>query len=153
MTCSNCLRENNVAFDQTVNYFQGRRPLVVFLLNTVLNSKEICKNHCKITMGKCLACQFRIFYMNSEYDLYENCFDGCFFHFFHLRMCENLKKLTILDNHIICKLLNKQFYYQHRDWFTGPKFQYSILECLESYEKDRIKKIIENECRVLIDRL
>ena len=104
-------------------------------------------------MRKCLACQFRIFYMNNEYDLYENCFDGCFLHFFHLCMCENLKKLAILDNHIVCKLLNKQFYYQHGDCFTGQRSRYSILECLESYEKDNIKKIIENECRVLTDRL
>ena len=46
MTCVNCLRENNTSFDQKVNYFQGRRPLVVFLLNTVLNGKEIYKQYC-----------------------------------------------------------------------------------------------------------
>ena len=99
------------------------------------------------------ACHIRIFYMNGEYYLYENCLDGDFLHYFHLHMCENLKKLTILDNHIVCKLLNNQYHYQHRDWFTGEKYQYSILGCLENYEQYTIKKITENECRVLIDHL
>ena len=91
--------------------------------------------------------------MNSEYDLYKNCFDRHFLHYFHLHMCKNLKKLTTLDKHIVCKLLNNQYHYQHRDWFTGQKYQYSILGCLENYEQYKIKKIAENECRVLIDHL
>ena len=91
--------------------------------------------------------------MNSEYDLYENCFDGHFLHFFHLRMCDNFKKLIILDSHLACKLINRQFHYQHRHWFTGEKTFYSVPYYLEYYEKDKVKKIIKNDCRVLIDRL
>ena len=124
LTCVNCLQENIFAFGQKINNIQGRRPLVLFLVNTVLNSKEISKQYCfcRKIMGKCLPCQFQIFYMNSEYDLYENCFDRHFLHYFHLHMCENLNKLRILDSHIVCKLLNKQYHYQHRDWFTEEKY-------------------------------
>ena len=155
MNCVNCLQENNAAFDGKVNDFQGRRPLVVFLLNTVLNSKDICKNfcYCPKIIGKCLACPFKIYYLNSEYDIYENCFDCRFLHFFHSQMRENLKKLTIIENHIVCKLLNKQYHYQHRDWFTGHRYEYTVLECLEKYGDHNINKIVKNKCRVLIDRL
>ena len=68
-------------------------------------------------------------------------------------MRENLKKLTIMENHTVCKLLNKQYHYQHRHWFTGHKYEYTVLECLEKYEDHKINKIVKNKCRVLIDRL
>ena len=61
MNCGvNSLQENIFAFDQKINNIQGRRPLVLFLLNIVLNSKEICKQYCfcRKTMRKCFPCQF-----------------------------------------------------------------------------------------------
>ena len=106
-------------------FFKADAPFLIFLLNIVLKSKEMCKNYCycKNIIGKCLACQFKTFYMNSKYGLYENCFDRHFLHFFHLCICDNLKKLIILDSHLrkkktknipymfIARKFKKIFYY------------------------------------------
>ena len=103
---------------------KSRQPLVVFLLNTVLNSKKICQAYCccEKAAPKCLVCKFWTEFLNNEYDIYENSLDVHFLSVFHEQLVENLKKLKKLDNHIFCKLLNSEFCYVHKDIFSGESF-------------------------------
>ena len=128
MSCLNCLQVNNDAFHQKTRFFKSGQPLVVFLLNTVLNSKKICQAYCccEKATPKCLVCKFWTEFLNNEYDIYENSLDVHFLSFFHEQLVENLKKLKKLDNHIVCKLLNSEFCYVHKDIFSGESFRFSL---------------------------
>ena len=155
MSCLNFLQVNNDPFHLKTRFFKSRQPLVVFSLNTVLNSKELFKGYCfcKNTDAVCLVCQFKICYLNNEYDLYENCLNWDFLSGFHKRMCEHLKKLVTLDNHVVCKLLNNKFYYIHKDWFTGEKEAFDLEDCLDFHENKKIEQIKNNEFKVVVLRL
>ena len=41
MSCSNCFQDNKEAFKRATCVFRIRRSLVIFLLNVVLNIKEL----------------------------------------------------------------------------------------------------------------
>ena len=41
MTCENCFKDNIDAFEKTTREFISRRPMVIFLLNVVLNIKNL----------------------------------------------------------------------------------------------------------------
>ena len=93
MSCLNCLQVNNDAYHLKTRFYKSRQPLVVFSLNMVLNSKELCKGYCfcKNADAVCLVCQFKICYLNNKYDLYKNCLNWGFLSGFDKRKCEYAK--------------------------------------------------------------
>ena len=62
-------------------------------------------------------------------------------------------KLLTLDNHFVCRIINKKYKYFHLDWFTGEKHEYHAELCLETYEQMKIKKIMSNDCKVVLKRI
>ena len=82
MTGQNCSRDNVDAFEKAMFQFCSSRLLVIFLLNVVLNVKDLSEHYCfcyKDDVLLCSVCQFWIVYLNDEYDIYENSFDLNFF--------------------------------------------------------------------------
>ena len=112
MACKNCFKDNEELFIQTTTTFKSCWSLVVFLLNVVLNIKDIWTRFCKCEKVSvyCLACQFRITYKNDEYDIYENSFNMDYLERFHLHVFRNLLKLLKTDSHLACELVNRQFF-------------------------------------------
>lgn len=107
-------------FERSACIFRSRCSLVIFLLNVVLNIKELWEDYCyyEKLSEKCSVCQFRMIYLN-DFDLYEHSFDFNFLANYHSHFYNNLVKLLGVKNHIVCKLVNTKFYYLHKDWFTG----------------------------------
>ena len=61
MTCENCFKNNFEDFEKVTRVFSSRRPLVIFLLNVVLNIKDLKDRYCyckKSSVLPCLVCQF-----------------------------------------------------------------------------------------------
>ena len=120
MSCKNCLQNDEESFERSTCIFRSRWSLVIFLLNVVLNIKELWEDYCyyEKLSEKCSVCQFRMVYLN-DFDLYEHSFDFNFLVNYHSHVYNNLVKLLGVKNHIVCKLVNTKFYYLHKDWFTG----------------------------------
>ena len=143
MTCNNCFKDNVDAFGKATCQFYSRRSLVIFLLNIVLNIKDLWEQYCfwekvKNSVNRCSACQFRIVYLNDEYNIYENSFDLNFLSKFHTYLVKNLKCLLLeTDSHIACRLVNKRFCYVFKDWFDGKleQFFYHIASIFLKIEK------------------
>ena len=76
MSCKNCLQNDEESFERSTCIFRSRWSLVIFLLNVVLNIKELWEDYCyyEKLSEKCSVCQFRMVYLN-DFDLYEHSFD------------------------------------------------------------------------------
>ena len=96
MSCQNCFKNNMDAFEKATCVFSSCRPLVIFILNVLLNIKDFknCLCICKKDF-LCLPCQFRMVYLNDDYDIYENSFNLHFLFVFHRHLYENLKRLPV----------------------------------------------------------
>ena len=107
-------------FERSACIFRSRCSLVIFLLNVVLNIKELWEDYCycEKLSEKCSVCQFWKVYLNDEFDLYKHSFDYNFLDY-NSHVYNNLVKFLGIKNHIVCKLVNTKFYYLHKDWFTG----------------------------------
>ena len=138
-------------FERSACIFRSRCSLVIFLLNVVLNIKELWEDYCyyEKLSEKCSVCQFRMIYLN-DFDLYEHSFDFNFLVNYHSHFYNNLVKLLGIKNHIVCKLVNTKFYYLHKDWFTDERGRYYLPYCLDIFEKNQINKIKNNEFKIVI---
>ena len=70
----NCFKDNSEGFEKATCQLGSRCSLVIFLLNVVLNIKDLWDRYCfcdKVSILPCLVCQFRTVYLNGDYDIYE----------------------------------------------------------------------------------
>ena len=157
MTCNNCCKDNVDTFEKATCQFYSWCSLVTFLLNVVLNIRGLWGQYCfnkkvKNSVNRCSVCQFRIVYLNEEYDICENSFDLNFLSKFHTHLVKNLKCLLLeTDSHIACRLVNKKFCYVFKDWFDGKLEQFYLLCCLDIFENRKIDQIENNEFKVVVD--
>ena len=130
--------------------------MVIFLLNVVLNIKNLSDRYCfcKRTSSilPCSTCQFRMVYLNDEFDIYENSLDMHFLVTFHRHLYKNLKRLLLeTDSHLVCELVNKKYFYTHKDWFSRKVERFYIPNCLENFQNKKINKIKNNDLKVVLD--
>ena len=152
MVCENCFQENKGSLEQKTCSVVDRRQLIVFLLNVILNIESTWKEYCfcDTVVVKCSVCQFRDACKNTEYHIYENCFNFHFLVTFHANLYIHLKKLLAASDHFVCNWINKSFCYKYKDWFTGQIELYSLSDCIAAYEKREIDKIINNSFKIVI---
>ena len=99
-----------------------------------------------------MVCQFQILYLHDEYDIYENLFNLQVLVNFQDHMHQNLKKLLLkTDSHFTCELINKKFFYVHKDWFTGKLENYYLPQCLQVFENNKIKDIKNNDFKIVLN--
>ena len=57
MSCKNCLQNDEESFERSTCIFRSRWSLVIFLLNVVLNIKELWEDYCyyEKLSEKCLS--------------------------------------------------------------------------------------------------
>ena len=157
MSCQNCFKDNIDAFEKTTCVFSSRRSLVIFLLNVALNIKDLRDRYCfceKRSIIPCLVCQFRLVYLNDDFDIYENSFDLHFLFTFHRHLYKNFKRLLVeIDSHFACELVNKKYFYSRKDCFDGKIERFYLPDCLESYENKRINDIKNNDFKIVLDQI
>ena len=157
MTCENCFKDKISAFEKTTQEFISRRPMVIFLLNVVFNIKNLSDQYCfcKRTSSSilpCLTCQFRMAYLNDEFDIYENSLDMHFLVTFYHHLYKNLKRLLLETNsHLVCELVNKKYFCTRKDWFSRKVERFYIPNCLDNFENKKINKIKNNDLKVVLD--
>ena len=155
MSCDQCFRKNAGEFEKVSNVFTSRRPLLVFMLNVILNVEQIWEEYCSCSnTGKqtCLICEFRQVYFNDQFQLYEHCFDFNYLARFHYYLSENLQRLLKeTDTHFVCRLINKKFFYKNKNFFNGQTYCYSVEEALVFSEKTFIKSIEKNDFKIIVN--
>ena len=142
MSCQNCVKVIKELLDMMTCIFPSRWHLALFLLNVILNIKEMWTKFCCCrTCEICLGCQAKLFYLNHEYDIYENCLDLDFLANLCGNVYRNLLKLLTLDSHFVCKLINTKYQYSHEDWFTDELQKFDLSVCLDMYEQKKWTKL------------
>ena len=162
MSCQNCFKDDAEAFEKVTCQFRGRRLLVIFQLNVVLNVKDLWDRYCfcdkvgvescSVFVPPCSVCQFRAVYLNDEYDIYENSFDLNFLSKFHSHVLRNLRCLLLeTDCHITCQLINRKYFYTHKDWLDSSLEKFYLPYCLDIYENKKLNDIKKNDFKIVID--
>ena len=157
MSCQNCFKDKIDAFEKATCVFSSRRPLVIFLLNVVLNIKDLRDHYCsceKSCISSCLVCQFQLLYLNYDFDIYENYFDLHFLFTFHCHLYENSKRALLeIDSHFVRELINKKYFYTCKNWFDGKIERFHLANCLDDHENNRINGIKNNDLKIVLDQI
>ena len=121
MAYQNCFVNETEKFQKTTCVFKSRQPLVLFLLNVVLNIEKFWAGFCYCTDSKliCFICQMRVFYLNDQYDIYENSLNMDFLSKFHQDLITNLNNLLEMECLFGCKVINPKYFYTVKDFFDG----------------------------------
>ena len=155
MSCDQCFRKNAGEFEKVSNVFTRRKPLLVFMLNVILNVQEVWEEYCSCSntvKQTCLICQFRKICFDDQFKLYEHCFDFNYLVRFHYHLTENLQRLLKETNtHFVCRLINKKFFYKNKNFFNGQTYCYSVEEALVFSEKTFIKSIEKNDFKIIVN--
>ena len=110
-----------------------------------------CEKSC---ISPCLVCQFRLVYLNDDFDIYENSFDLHFLFTFYRHLYENLKRALLeIDSHFVCKLINKKYFYTRKNWFDGKIERFHLANCLEDHENNRINGFKNNDLKIFLDQI
>ena len=72
---------------------------------------------------------------------------------FHSHAVRNLQILRKEDSHIVCKLVNRLSFYNHKDWFTGEVDSYNILQCLDIFESGKIDNIKIDSFKIVLGKI
>ena len=121
MACPNCFVNETEKFQKTTCVFKSRQLLVLFLLNVVLNIEKFWAGFCYCADSKliCFICQMRVFYLNDQYDIYENSLNMDFLSKFHQDLITNLNNLLEMECLFGCKVINPKYFYTVKDFFDG----------------------------------
>lgn len=137
MECSNCFKTNEEIYGKIITEFNNHRFLVVLLLKIVLNLQKLWCNYCFCQNNiKCKMCVYAEKYQDKQYEIYENSLNFNFLNNFHTILRKDLADLKSHSRHIVCELLSREYYYEHKDWFNGKVYSYSLLHSIKIYEKD-----------------
>ena len=73
--CKNCFLYSEINLHAKVGFFETRKDLVLFLLNVVLNIKDLFIDNCKCDSENiCQPCSMgEIFNKKTVYEIYKNC--------------------------------------------------------------------------------
>ena len=80
----------------------------------------------------------KIIFQDYEFKIYKNCLDLDFLAELQKNVYRNLLKLTTLDNHFVCRLINNEYNYEHRDWLNGFYQKYNLSYCVDFYEQKKL---------------
>ena len=142
MACNVCIKENEDFFVKTITEFDSPRSLAEFLLNIVLNIQLLWARFCeceKLT-DHCNVCRLCLIYKNEEFKIYKNSFNLDFLERF-AQKASDLQIIRKKKAHLVCNLINRQFFYNHCDWFSREIESYSISWALDIYENNKIDEI------------
>ena len=78
---------------------------------------------------------------NNQFLIYENSLKFGFLEKFTQKLYTDLYNLRQKNAHMICCLIKKKNYYEHRDWFDGSKRQYNTAQALEICENYKINYV------------
>ena len=56
-----------------------------------------------------------------------------------------------MDSHFTCELMNKKFFYVHKDWFRGKLENYYLPQFLQLFGKNKVKDIKNNDFKTVLD--
>ena len=152
MVCENCFVNKTGKFQKASCVFKSRQPMVIFLLNVVLNIEKFWKDFCFCTDSKliCSVCQMRVVYLNDQYDIYENSFNMDFLLKFHQHLIKNLNSLLEIEYRFVCKVINEKYFYILKDLFDGSKKHFYLSDCLNEFENKKINQIKNVNFRIAI---
>ena len=149
--CKNWFLYDQEKLENVCCFFKDRHSLVFLLLNVISNIQNLWLKFCKCD-GKniCLPCQSNICYREYQYVVYKQCLNLDFLAKVRDNLHNNLLKMIYANNHFLCEIINNKYVYHHKDWFTGENVNYELDFCLTSYEKNKMKEIINTNFKIVV---
>ena len=154
--CNNCFLLDEFKLYSKVGFFESRKEMVIFMLNTMLNIQKYFLDFCKCDGNSiCLVCEIgEIFNKNLTYEIYKNCLDLNLMSNIKENLQVQLNRLLEKNDHFLCKILNEEYYYeQGNSMFTGEPITFSVRTAYLQWEETQIKDIVDNEAYVFVKKI
>ena len=148
--CKNCFLFDEIKLHSKVGFFKTRRDMVLFILNVLLNIKDLFMNNCKCDGENiCQPCNMaEVFDEKTVYKIYKNCLNLDFLlkvqENLHLHMCTLYEK----KDHFLCQIINEKFHYHHKCMFTGTNLYVDVSVAYSEWGKIKIEEISKKEAKV-----
>ena len=139
--CKNCFLFNNEKLNSKMGYFECRRDLFDFLINTIMNIQWHHLKYCKCNKTICGPCQIAdIFKEEVTYKLYKNCFNFDLLNQVRENLHIYLHNLLEKNDHFLCKIINEKYFYVHKCHYTG--------KTVMKREKKKIENIKNSDVQI-----
>ena len=118
--------------------------MVLFLLKVVLNIEKYYKDFCVCKEGTvtCYFCVVARVYEGASYQLFEKFLNLDFLIKFKARLYGTICFLQEQNSHFVCTILEKEFYYKQKCFFSGNNVKISLRAASEEWEKLKKKKLL-----------
>lgn len=70
---------------------------------------------------------------------------------FHTNLYACLYELFNTKKHKVCGLINVEYNYSHKDWFTGKKYLIPLGDAIDFYQQKEMDRIKNNSCKVVLE--
>ena len=154
--CNNCFIFDEFKLYSKVGFFESRKEMVIFMLNTILNIQKYFLDFCKCDGNSiCLVCEIgEIFNKNLTYKIYKNCLDLNLMSNIKENLHVQLNRLLEKSDHFLCKILNEEYYYeQGNSMFTGEPITFSVRTSYLQWEETQVKDIVDNEAYIFVKKI
>ena len=95
---------------------------MITVLKIILNIEKMFQYYC-FCYGKkqCDICAARVNFKGRQYFLYQNGLNFNKDNEIVKDLLKVLKDVTFRNNHFVCGLINRKYYYTGQNWFSGKK--------------------------------
>ena len=154
--CGNCFLFDEFKLYAKVGFFETRKEMVIFMLNTILNIQKYVLDFCKSDgVNMCLPCEIaQIFDKKVTYEIYKNCLDLNLMSKIKENLHVQLNNLLEKHDHFLCTIINEEYRYeQDESIFTGEPISFSARMVYLEWEKMQIENIVNEKATVFVKKI
>ena len=135
--------DSNIELSLKFFSVEKRSSIALFLLKIVLNIEKYHKDFCICKNNDiCYVCVAAKIYDGASNQLFKNCLNLDFLIKFKARMYGTICFLQEQNSHFVCTILEKEFYYKQKCFFSGNNVKISLRAAYEEWEKLKKKKLL-----------
>ena len=153
--CVNCFLFDEFKLYSKVGFFETRKEMVIFMLNTILNIQKYILDFCKCDgENMCLSCEIaQIFDKKVTCEIYKNCLDLNFMSKIKENLHVQLNNLLEKHDHFLCTIINEEYRYeQDESIFTGEPISFSARTVYLEWEKMQIENIVNEKATIFVKK-
>ena len=139
-----------------MGFFETRKEMVIFMLNTILNIQKYVLDFCKSDgVNMCLPCEIaQIFDKKVTYEIYKNSLDLNLMSKLKENLHVQLNNLLEKHDHFLCTIINEEYRYeQDESIFTGEPISFSARMVYLEWEKMQIENIVNEKATVFVKKI
>lgn len=155
VTCdNNCYLVDSMKIHIKFSFYETRQKLVLFILQVLLNIQKYSHEFCTCEQDFfCRTCAIAQTYKRTQYEVFEHCLNLDFLIDLEGRLHGSICFLLEKKSNFVCTMLEKDFYFEHKCFFTGNMVLIHLKAAYDEWELLKKKEIISKKCFVVLENV